>query len=546
MKMNKVFNSMRFGLSLGLLIAFCACTEKWDDHYSETDKIVSEQTLWDVIKADADLTQFSDLLKATGYDSILSQSRVYTVWAPVNGSFNKDSLLAEISAGNKDLVITEFVQNHIADYSYSASGTVDKKVMMLNEKVIEFAGVTSNYTFQDIPLKELNNPANNGLVHTLAFNTKYWTNIWEYLSRLPELDSIKTFLYSYDEIEFDEDASVQGPIVDGEVTYLDSVITNSNRWFRVLGRLNDEDSTYLMFAPTNEVWATTLEKTKTYYQYAPSKTASVQLTRDSLSNYYSKLAIVRNLVFSNTVQVNEGRDSLTSTTRNVFRYGEKDALFDDCRVPVTLSNGQLYVADKFNYRSITWHDTIKVEAENTSGRETPDATILNNYRVTSTNRNDTISGEISRSQYIDCSTATSTGSPSVTFTLPNTLSASYRIKCVFVPVNMTSKNMLPEAIMPNKVRFQLKNTLANGSVGTSINISGVVTNPAKIDTVLVYSIDPTTKDTLDYYTFPFCEYGFTTAETTTTLTVMTNVTRTEKEYDRSFRIDCIILEPVEK
>lgn len=553
MKRNIKYNIVAgWALALVAMFASYGCTDKWNDHYDANPSAITDKTLWDVISSNTSLTQFTEILKLTGYDKILSASRVYTVWAPANGTFNADSIKALIAAGTtqKENVILEFVENHIADYSYSATGIMDKKVEMLNKKIIEFTSANATeFGFQNVTLSTRNIPASNGLLHILAHSTAYSTNLWEYLAKSSDLDSIKSFLYSYDVIKFDENASVQGPIVNGAITYLDSVVTNTNTWFSRIGRLNDEDSSYVFFAPTNEVWAEVLAKTKSYYQYAPSKTASVQHVRDSLSNYYSKYAIIKNLVFSKTVN-NFSADSIISTTHTKFglkgNSAPKQALYNNCTGPYTLSNGDLYIAHSFNYRSIiNWHDTIKVEAENATGRTFASCT-LDSRRVTTSTKQDTIKGTVSANQFVECTPLTSTGSPSVTFTIPKVLSAAYRIKVVFVPANITSKNMLPSLLQKGKVRFQLKNTDAKGSLVTGINLSGQVVSPYQLDTVLVRSIDAVTKDTLDTYTFPTCEYGFETADVTTTLTVITDVKRTEKDFDRILRIDCIILEPVEK
>ena len=72
---------------------------------------------------------------------------------------------------------------------------------------------------------------------------------------------------SYNEIRFDEINSAQGPTVNGQVTYLDSVINEYNEWFGRIGQLNREDSSYTMFAPTNKAWAEAYEVAKTYFVY---------------------------------------------------------------------------------------------------------------------------------------------------------------------------------------------------------------------------------------------------------------------------------------
>ena len=41
----------------------------------------------------------------------------------------------------------------------------------------------------------------------------------------------------------------------------------AKRFYRLMAYLNDEDSTYLMVAPTNEVWCNKLEEYTTFFNY---------------------------------------------------------------------------------------------------------------------------------------------------------------------------------------------------------------------------------------------------------------------------------------
>ena len=117
--MNKNINkSIRTGVLVfaGLLVSY-ACSDTWDEHYDAnlaTGNVV-DATIYQQLKTEG-LTDFVEILDATGYNALLDESQLVTVFAPVNGSFNKDSLLTEIKNGHKDLVITRFVKNHIARY----------------------------------------------------------------------------------------------------------------------------------------------------------------------------------------------------------------------------------------------------------------------------------------------------------------------------------------------------------------------------------------------------------------------------------------------
>ena len=212
-----------------------ACTEDWNDHYDDNGTNASRTSILDIVKTDADLANFSAVVQALGCaDSLLNQSRVYTLWAPVNEYVNKDSLLAEIEKGNRDKVLNRFVESHVANFKYAASDTMkaDNYMLLLNEKMVPFVGnFSEGYTFDGKQVLEKNIPAFNGIVHKIGGAVNYALNLWEYLENAEGADSVAKFLYSFNVSKFDEWASIEGPTVQGNKTYLDSVFSNSNQWF---------------------------------------------------------------------------------------------------------------------------------------------------------------------------------------------------------------------------------------------------------------------------------------------------------------------------
>jgi len=71
-----------------LLVALIAVTgtwscKKWDEHNAVSQQALNE-TLLDQINKNASLSKFSEYLTKTGLDKVLSSSKNYTVFAPVN------------------------------------------------------------------------------------------------------------------------------------------------------------------------------------------------------------------------------------------------------------------------------------------------------------------------------------------------------------------------------------------------------------------------------------------------------------------------------
>ena len=231
---------------------FISCSD-WTDHYDADTSILDSQqsTLWENISKDGNLSEFASLLKKAGYDEVLNASQTYTVWAPANGTFD----LGTVSALSTDRLVREFVQNHIARNNYPVSGAIDERIYTLNEKLMFFGG-NGLYAMQNVAVSAPNKASRNGVIHTLNGNIPFMANIFESLNNNDyPLDSIANFFHSYDVKKLNEQKSVQGPTLNGQITYLDSVFDEHNDLFtRYFAYINREDSNYSMVLPTNEAW----------------------------------------------------------------------------------------------------------------------------------------------------------------------------------------------------------------------------------------------------------------------------------------------------
>ena len=102
-----------------------ACSD-WDDHFDANTSVLESQhsSLWQNIEQAGNLSQFAALLKKTGFDENLSASQTFTVWAPVDDSFD----YATLSNLSNERITREFIENHIARNNYPASGLVNEDI----------------------------------------------------------------------------------------------------------------------------------------------------------------------------------------------------------------------------------------------------------------------------------------------------------------------------------------------------------------------------------------------------------------------------------
>lgn len=596
--MNKIFkHRILTGIALaGALFLSSACTDEWDDHYSDKG-VNSTQTLLDVIKAESDLSDFHEVLEACGVaDSLLNQSRVYTLWAPVNGSFNKDSLLNKVDDGARDTVLVRFIEAHIANFLYPANGPVEEPIRLLNDKVVDFVGNTGSYTFDAIPVDASfsNIRLRNGILHKIEKPVTYLPNIWEYLALESEIDSLCKYLYSFNRREFNEFGSIVGPTVNGEVTYIDSAFTNSNMWFscyegqnRDAGGFGDiaaEDSSYVFFAITNDVWNEMVPKVDKFFNYSGKISSLDTAYVDSMRHMNARKMLCNYLVYSEKAQRNIHPDSMLPTfayapgqfldnkkvtkatsgvtiVRNIFAKAD---LMNGVTKTVELSNGTLHVKNNFNFSPYDlWFDGIKIEGEH----ETTDYLVSDvASMVALINDMDTISRKkkvdvydeegnyvetvdsvyakyalskgatMRNAGYLEAMPLQAASRPKMTFKIPGTLSAGkYRIGVVVVPAYATNAYISDSDLKPSKIRAQLYTRA--GEAGTKNLIYdtsskktwlGLQNDPTRLDTLYLYDVELDAENGYDpalrvprTFSFDFCEYGLTNVKDIQTELILT-------------------------
>jgi hypothetical protein len=483
-------------MTAALAAGISACS---DDHFDITSDAAGKQTIWKTIQADEQLSEFADILQSVYYSKneqkttpetyadLLNNAQTFTVWAPVNGSFNYDYYKGLIESGLRDSIYKverELIRNNITRYSRSAIGKGSVKVNLLNSK-----SAWLNFdegTFQGITMQESNVRVSNGALHILPKPTKYLPNLYEYMGTRDDFSGINEFIKKFQKTEFNEYASTQGPTIDGKITWVDSVTSTSNDYsnYYVGAFLEREDSNYVMILPTNTAWNAILEKTQQYFKmkdsykqdfhttteaggdatYSKEKTFTEE-ELDSIMNFYSKDVICRNLVFNANWQykrspistlddiktLDEKGDSLYSTAGRKFKKtGTLNAdnplsvveidnyadMFGNAD-PVTLSNGSAYVVDQFPYPYTIFAPTLDQLLLDYADTKTINDSRSGFTSVTYVKPTVTIDGEdiqpdsTFKYSIYKAVNKSSSSNPKVDFRLSNVLSCKYDIYVVF-------------------------------------------------------------------------------------------------------------------
>ena len=540
------------------IAALTACSD-WDDHYEADSSILDTQqaTLWENIQKNGNLSEFRTLLQKVGYDEVLNATQTYTVWAPADGTYDYSTL----SAMSNDRLLKEFVQNHIARNNYPISGAVNERIYTLNEKLMLFGG-NGNYTIQNVGIANPNMASRNGVIHLLNGKIPFMGNIYEALNNDDyALDSIANFFHSYDVKKLNEQKSVQGPMLNGQITYLDSVFDEHNDLFsRYFAYINREDSNYTMIMPTNVAWSKAKATVEKFFTYVPSfefmedtspndakKTTieikDTQFLKDSIVNYMltSSLFYNNNLYDNrklNNLQTGQrlNCDSLYGTLYTKVYSEDAAALFENAQ-RVDKSNGAIWITDTMQIHPWTiWNPEIRVEGEayQTLASTVNVASDPQRIYVAPGTKNPEVAGHVSNDYYVEAQPASSSTNPGVVFYLPEVRSTTYCVYVVLVPANITSS--IIEA-KPNKFNVSMgyaDNRGKNQDRDRSWCLeSAYVSDSSRVDTIY-----------LGDFTFPVAYAG--TGDYYPYLRINSAVTSRERTlYDRTLRVDCVILRPKE-
>jgi len=523
---------------LAVFTAFiCAvsCTDR-DDHFETSKEVSDRATLWELISQQPELSTFAALLEKVSYDRILSGEQVYTVWAPENDA------LTGIDLNNTEAAL-RLVTNHIARYTSPTSATevVDSVILyMLSEKKLSFLRSGGNYYMGGVELAMKNLAAKNGILHTLKKQIAFEPSLWQYMEAAG-YDSIRSYLYSFNKQEFYRSYSKEIDYNEEGMIVYDSVFYNQNElWYvykgaKGIGYLNNEDSLYTMILPDNKAWKEVYNRTFDYFKPDPRLK-----NPDSVQVANTRYSIVQDLVFRGKI--------------NPWSYSETDTLFstrsapiiNPARIfagstPVQVSNGWVYPVSRLNYEL---HEStvkpIQVEAEYSSGRwHNPmlDVSDIFSYYVPD------IPG-VSKNGYLYVKPKYPGATPSVSFELPDVVTAEYDIYCVCLAQSYVENIKDETQWRATRLKFEIQQWDRIGKKEDSkswttitefsepVSSTKYITRPDSISKILI----------TEKFRFPFANFKET--DNVFRLKVISELLRSDQatKFKNEVRIDYILLE----
>ena len=475
-----------------------ACSADWNDHYNSST--AAEENLMELIAADGELSEFSQLLKATGYDKVLAGEQTYTVWAPKQGG-------AALLTADADVQLRT-VRNHIARYTFPTSTSPETRITLLNGKTVAYDAADS---FEGIHLTTGNIAAQNGLLHKMDGMLTYRYNLREYIDTHEECQKMSRFLTQFDEKKYSEELS----------TSYDSVFVNYNALLNHVkygvGDIANEDSTSTMVIADDAAWQSAYDRLAPAFMHF----ATDQAAADSIQRVQTEQTIFRALT------------SRELKPEALGHYSEEEA-----------SNGAIFLAQGViaDIDTCLTHRVLVVEAEDMDGRASLSGT---NAYIRNTDINSAVQ-QIGNSSYLEVSSGNVDGG--VTFDVPNVLAQTYDVYVDFVSPIIDGEALSEQK---TKVTFQLRYMNAQGKTSVSNNNTATQIDATGDGIISVKAFSAVAFPVADFYDELWRSvegHSLSDNAVSTTLQVKTKVTSTDARngYERIFRIDRIRFVPVTK
>ena len=236
-------------VTLMLMIA-TGCQDNWEERIEQD--MQQGLSVWELLKSENDYSQFVDLIKETGYDSILQRNAAYTVFAVPNSQLEPLNNLTDVE---KKTIVAFHLSNSVLYTSHMEEGN-DLKT--LNGKVLRFSRQQEQIQVdQQAVIQRADMQARNGVVHGINTLMHVKPNILDYIYQSDQFSHIAQYFQNNTERVFDEKNSVPVDIDSLGRTVYDTVWRYQNTFFDQHADLLSEDKEYSIFLADDQLLETT-------------------------------------------------------------------------------------------------------------------------------------------------------------------------------------------------------------------------------------------------------------------------------------------------
>ena len=331
--------------SIGIILTMLMGCSKINDSRNDITNPSLKINLFELISANPELSSFTKYLVQTGYDKVISTSKNYTVFAPINSSL----ATVDPTILNDPNKLKLFIGNHIATQLYRVSDvTTTTRISMINGK---FSNM-QKAKLEDANIKTADNFASNGLLQIMDQSIPALDNCWEFINNNVNAPAKqKKFMVSLFRNVFDLTNAVVIGIKPntGEPIYqtgTDSIYTNL--FWNKVHDLKQEQKQFTVFMLVDAAWDA--ENTKFTSYFSTNTTDSNTLV--------TSWNVVKEFAVDTLYNPNSIPDTILSKFGTKLPVNKADIV-----KTIKTSNGIVYIMNKMDVQPASKFKTIVVEAE---------------------------------------------------------------------------------------------------------------------------------------------------------------------------------------
>jgi uncharacterized surface protein with fasciclin (FAS1) repeats len=232
---------------IAMLFAYSCKNQKWDDHYAKPDYI-DAGSLFSVLAKDPAYTEFTGLLKKTGYDSLLKRNDLFTVLAVKNGGFK------QIDTNSNTPLLKNIIGTHILKAALYTQDMNNTAIMTVSGKPVVFSVISNGHAANDSRLFEPGIKTLNGQIYTLESVIIPKSNLNDIIYGHSDFSLFGAYIAdSYTRIPDPMKNSIVGYDATNQPIYRQPIITILSSAYLDEVKINNEQVRSTVFAPSDQM-----------------------------------------------------------------------------------------------------------------------------------------------------------------------------------------------------------------------------------------------------------------------------------------------------
>lgn len=247
--MKKYIRNFQLSLlaGLGMLLCNSCAKNRWDEHYS-VPEYLNSGSIANVLASDGSYSEFSSLLRKTGYDSLLRKSSLHTVLAVKNGGFSG------IDTSANTAFLRSIIGMHIFPVAIYQQDMNNSSVSTVSGKTVNFSLSGDTYAANGQAITAGQIKTLNGQIYSLGQAIVPNPSLAEVIATTPGFSLYNDYLQSsFTDIPDPLKNTVIGTDATMKPIYRMPIIYKAFSRHLNDTKLDDEKTVSTVFAPTNEV-----------------------------------------------------------------------------------------------------------------------------------------------------------------------------------------------------------------------------------------------------------------------------------------------------